>query len=252
MRTLPLQGIFPDDRLNTLSRMYSPNDEALAQSFFCVNYAQGFEWDLRGAIDVPAWMIEGLINAPGRLTLNADATLKAKQGCIAGYVLQVFFLMWKYPQIMGGKSRGGASLNKAIKAMQGAAKSGFTFGDGEAFPTSETAIRKAWTRFKDVAHLYAALEWRNHVAPDTNRTQIEPPNHGDFFNTALYFQKLGLEPIALNTGAREKVACLDASTVWRVPEETYSPRIFASDTAEPYLDSPVAKALIKYSKKGSI
>jgi hypothetical protein len=166
-----------------------------------------------------------LVDAPGYADLAKEAAARAKGAIVAGEVLSTIYVMSRF----GMKP----TMNRAIWALQGYADEGAPFGDGTPFPKGERQIRKHWTAFRSVAHLWGAM--------GLNRAAAYPyVSEGDVFSTPENLTRfLGVAAELLNFGtsfvpgrARPPEPILDASACIRLP--AHIERLRLESTELPY------------------
>lgn len=107
-----------------------------------------------GAVDdspltLPAWMVQSLLNSPGKEEMKDLAADGTKRGTVAGDLLGQIYEM----QMMALPE---PSFGKAVERYKVFAL-GLTYGDGEPLKYSEQTLRKYFDEFASVAHLWAAF-----------------------------------------------------------------------------------------------
>lgn len=251
MPTLDLVGNDLLDRLFVRAVMLWPNDEVRREGFVASEYVRIEGLD-RGNdnVEVPRWLVRNLANALPARELQTEGTAHAKSGKLAGYVLQVMFLVWKYPAAFGRIPKT-ASINQALAAVASLGKAGLTYGgsaDAHArLPTSTTTIKNAWREYRNVAHLWAALNWDEDVRPIVRppRSMFKPGFLGAFLEAAHYFQCFGVDFELDNRSKQDAEHLLGSSTIWAVPQQL-KPRLPLPKDVGFLAGSRLAEALRKY------
>jgi hypothetical protein len=243
---LELQGD-ESDGLRVLATMLGPSDESFRQAFMAVNFVRAREWDRSGPpVLMDRDLISALLDAPSFAEMSATTGTRTKDGIVAGYVLTSLFMMWKFPEILGSRSLGGASLNKAFHACVYLSKElDWKFGDGTALPV-ETKIKECWSKYKSVAHFWAAYSW--HAAfPLSVGSSIFKEDLPAFLSASRYFEMFGQEPI-LDKRSSKNMESAQPFEIWQVPESVRAILPF-DDNPKVYTDSPFAIALRTYAAK---
>lgn len=247
MRTLPLEGIFPNDQIKTLSIMLAPNDEAFQRSFYASHYVIGYEMDLRGSHLVSSNLLHDLLHAPSYADLKPQIADRTKRAYLAGLALTVMFLCWKFPEMMGKRIQGGASLGKAIHACTWIARQdGFKYGDADPLPVSAPTVRKAWQEFSDVAHLWAAKDWNHHHGGKVPQDKFLSVDHYvQTFRTARAFESFSQILQPFDRGTKTASPIVNPDTVWRIPDK-FSAALTLSVDSSVYTSSRIGTALRNY------
>lgn len=117
-----------------------------------------------------------------------------------------------------------ASLERAVR-LWAADQARGTTGDGCRVAASRRSILAAWTKFKPVAHMCAALRLSQRGLPGCNPAILaEMPV---FLAVAETFRLLGVShhPPAGRTGSKPAInSTLDPETTWRMPSDLVLPK----------------------------
>jgi hypothetical protein len=245
---IPLEGIFPNDTLRLHALMLAPGDAEFRRALYACEYVRGFEWDTPGAtVTVFTELIHDLLHAPAYKDLVAGVKERTKRATLAGYVLCSLFLMSRYPELMGARSSGGPSLNKAFHVCTHLASAeSWTYGDGKPLPKSDTPVKAAWEEFKSVAHIWAAYSWNLAMPAAPQREILRPENIRAFLQTARYFEEFGKSLMLDKRSAGTKERLLRSDDLWQVPEDYKASILLPVDPAV-LSGSPLSRALRAYA-----
>ena len=113
------------------------------------------------------------------------------------------------------------SMRKAIfVAREYAKQPDVVYGDGSKMDTSEPMLRKHWTHFRPVAHLWAALQIdQAYSFTDGERNVFAPEVFPTFLGVAATMFEFGVSFVPFR--AKLHVPILDPSNCWTLPESVY-------------------------------
>lgn len=244
---LPLEGDHYDG-IRTQAVMLAPEEPAFRRAFFAANIVRANEWDLPGSpVLVDRQLLADLLESPAFPELTNDVGARTKDATIAGYVVIGLFMMWRFPELHGSRSMGGVSLNKAFHFCSYIARElEWKYGDGTRLPQGETKIKECWSRYKTVAHLWAAHFW-NLAFPAADKASIYREDLPKFLSAARYFQMFGREPILDKKASKTKESTF-GEDLWEVPDN-FRPMLLYADDPSVYEGAPLTKALRAYAAK---
>jgi len=250
MRIIPLLGLFPADLINTRCALLFPGaeEEARRRQYYAADLANGTFYE--PGPEIICWQVDqlqALLEAPSWQELRREATERTKRALLAGYIFTFMFLLRLLQDRLPNRGEKGASLAKAKFIVREWALQEGVYGDGTPIPTSEKFIRDCWNDYRDVAHLWAAMEM-NRVAEYAPFRQILHPAYADkFFETAAYLQEFGLAHRLRNKAAKVQDTLLNPHTCWRIDIERYRPRILLPVDPAVFDDAPFMPILRRYA-----
>lgn len=131
--------------------MAFPNDQTMREKYLAVRYGRLFLDTAKDSeldnISMPTSMLELLLSSPVEGDILVASHQSTVHGSIAGEIL--LFLL----EMQAGEER--PSINKAIHLAEDYF-SRAADAAGKKPPTSDRTLRAAWSRFANVAHLWAA------------------------------------------------------------------------------------------------
>ena len=132
----------------------------------------------------------------------------AREGWIAGEILIYVVTLAKH-------APDHASIRKAqhLVACHTTAINRFQH---RSFPQSYTAIENAWSRFKTVSHLWAALIFHSNESNGSNLL-FDDPNLPSLLADAKWFETQGCRHHPPHMG-NKSVPVLDYNEIWRIPK----------------------------------
>ncbi len=233
------ENSFDDAWLWAVMSFPSSSDETMRNAYYFVRWAES-EWE--NSKDAPAIEIEPetlrqLIDAPSKAELLKVTGIQQKQAVIVGDYLISLYAMNSFPEHFEE-----ASDRKAVFATRQYAQR-TAYSDGTKLKTSDTTIRKYIKRFKQVAHLWAALRLQESYFRPREETLMSPEAITEFLRIAATLQEFGcgFVPETPEFGKPFGKPVLDRTTIWSVPAST-------KPLAPPWTQPPtwLIKALAKY------
>jgi hypothetical protein len=189
--------------------MYFPANPYLRKSFYAVELARGKSIDLseRDRLEITKGTLDLLISAPPAEELDSKAKGAIKQGAIVGDILSAVYLMHHFELSEPSKK-------KAIYCAQRYAEETL-YGDDSVMPIGDRTLEKYWSKFKTVAHYWAA--WRLYQTFESPEGDKSP-----FFDELPLLLNIsaGLYEFGRNfvpARANPPRAILDAPDMWEPP-----------------------------------
>ena len=137
---------------------------------------------------------------------------QVKQAAVSGDYLLSLYAMKSFPERFEEPSD-----RKAVFATRQYAQR-TAYSDGTKLRTSDTTIRKYIKRFKQVAHLWAAMRLQESYFRPRGETFASREAMAEFFGIAATLQEFGCGFIPDRPKFGKPV--LDRDTIWRVPART--------------------------------
>jgi len=186
----------------------------------------------RARVDVGTFTLRLLIEAPSLADMKILVSECTKQAMVAGDVLAALYVMdrFKIPE---------PSMNKAVFCAQEYAKKAKTYGDGTPLAISEAKIRQYWSKYRSVAHFWAASRLEESY-PFVQQDQLFSRGHFQKFlevSQDIYFFGCAFIP----KRAKPQEPILKHGECWALPDEIQPKQL--SSTKEP---AHLMKYLQKY------
>ncbi|MEE4381989.1 MAG: hypothetical protein V2J02_08345 [Pseudomonadales bacterium] len=139
--------------------------------------------------------------------LRRAAVRRVKDGIVAGDLLAVMYVLWRYEHVSGPSKQ-------LAFSVYGRWAKGRCFGDGTPIPRSATSLRKKFEAFLGVASLWAAYRLNQSLVPlhDPARVLKDPKGIASLLAVAVHLEHFMLE-VPSHGGQRWK----SEATIWRVP-----------------------------------
>jgi len=167
--------------------MLFPNNKLHREQYHLINGTHQMLKDTNlSEFKLPRYSLELLLESPSYKDFSELVNGNSKKGMIAGDLLSVIYLMYKFniPE---------PSFNKAIHILKEfSLKHDVKFGDGSRLPRSEQTIRNYWSEFKNSAHLWAAFRL-NQTYQIGNDSNLSENNYMAFLEVANGLLKFGQE-----------------------------------------------------------
>ena len=206
------------DPIRILAAMHFPNDAELREKYYAEKFAECklLEVAPTGSVEFESDVIQRILQRTGKTSFHEIVAKSAREACIAGDVLTTLFGMYSFPDDFDEPS-----LKKAI-FIAGKYAQNNTYGDGSPIPEGKTSIRKYFDRFRNVAHLWAAMRLHQDF-PIREQEEILGSQDAvhDFLGIASTLQAFGCWFIPKRSSSGIEFVgpspILDPETIWKVP-----------------------------------
>ncbi len=193
--------------------MSFPNDESLRRAYFSVCNAESVleKTDEDRAVAVSADLLENVISAPSRDDLWDQFRQESKRGMIAGDLLLTLYAMHSFHEHFPEPS-----IRSSIFVAQRFAKE-TEFEDQTKLPSSKTAIRTYFDKFRTVAHFWAALRLHELYSSRLDEDMLSSADAVEaFLGNAGTLEDFGCSFVPKR--AKPQLPILDPDSIWSVPE----------------------------------
>lgn len=193
---------------------------------------------------LPVDALQTLLFTPSWPTLTREVAQTTRLGIQAGEVLLSMFFMDRLQDRLPARGARGASLDKAFWIASAWAGQGAAWGDGVPMDKSTTKIKEAWSKYRGVAHLWAALRL-NLVHPYAPARQVfDAAYFPRFLETAAFLQRFALEHKLMNRAKQGVTPLVAASEMWQLDLQVHRPREFPAELAD---DARIFDLLKRYA-----
>lgn len=204
--------------------MNFPNDESLRKGYVAIHRTDVELSDAKDndRIEVEAATLRLLRDCAFLQRLKKAEVASIKAGIVAGDMLAALYLMHRFPAV---KEFAEPSIKKAVHVARVFAKTE-RYGDDTRMNVSEAMIRDCWSRFKPVAHLWAAFRLNQAYSFTAERT-VFSSGFQVFLEVAAELFRFGCTFVPLR--AQPEKSILDSDDCWILPSEV-QPRILPMDS----------------------
>ncbi len=162
-------------------------------------------------------LLKDLISAPSYDAVLQRAIASNLDGAVAGEILKLLF---RYAE----HAPEHASVRKAIHVVT-QSLAGACDRNGRKVNSSRASITRAWSKFRPVAHLWAAFRfWEIELGKDPEWA-LAPDSLLGFLAVAEQFRKMGVRTLPPGDQAIKHGPILDPTTTWRVPPDLELPDV---------------------------
>lgn len=254
MRALPTTGHFVPDKPMVLSLMFWPSsdDKQEREQWAALQSVRGeLSETSEGTVQIAVSTLRLLVSAPAYEDIVAKERERGRAGFVAGSVLVAMFFLDRYADRLPKRGAAGASLNKAFAIVAKWGGQGNTFGDGSPLPKSDRTIKDAWSQFRDVAHLWAALSVNAAFPWAPEREALSSEHFGTFLGVAAGFQQFGLGLQIQNRTTKKLSRLLDPLSLWHVDTTKHAPVRLHKEDPGLFESSPMFEFLRSYASSQS-
>lgn len=192
--------------------MLFPESELLRKQYISIlvsaNLLQEAKKNNQELISIDDVFLDEVIEAPSRDDINKLKKSAISAGIIAGELLAYMYIL----NITGVDE---PSLGKALYIAGKVNKTRKRTG-GRIFPSSEKQLRKYWTDYKSVAHIWGALLLLDEFQGIEIAESLEPILEQSYLSLAKILGDFGEEFIPLRTNPPKPILDVD---IWHIPPE---------------------------------
>jgi len=249
MPQLLTNGTYPHDTDAVLAVMLwpSPEDEERRRQYCAAQEAHRLLKAGGDQLCISAELLSTLLDTQDWPTLIDDIGARTKRATVAGLVLASVYVMDLNKDILPPTGAAGASIDKAIHIAGMWARSGQTFGDGDALPMSDQAIKKRWREFASVAHLWAAKELLKPFNVPEGGALFGPDGLPTLLQAASFLQSFGLTYAPENKSKAGRLTLLDPASLWQLDQAVHRPRILVASDRQHYFQAKFREYLKGYA-----